>query len=60
MLFAFCTLGAQNNMPSKEEMQRKVLQQLQMRDASKLHLQHNYPLSATPKVCATAENSGLQ
>ncbi len=60
MLFAFCTLNAQNNMPSKEEMQRKVLQQLQMRDASKLHLQRNYPLSAAPMTCATADGYGLQ
>ena len=59
MLFAFCTLNAQNNMPSKEEMQRKV-QQLQMRDASKLHLQQNYPLSATPMTCTATENEGLQ
>lgn len=60
MLFAVCTLGAQNNMPSKEEMQRKVLQQLQMRDASKLHLQQNYPLSTTPMTCTATENEGIQ
>lgn len=60
VMFVCCTLNAQNNMPSKEEMQRKVLQQLQMRDASKLHLQRNYPLSAAPMTCATADGYGLQ
>ena len=60
VMFVCCTLNAQNSTCSKEGMQQQVRQQFHQRDASALHLQQPYRLSATPKVCAAAADEGLQ
>ncbi len=60
VMFVCCTLNAQNSSSGMEGMQQRVRQQFHRRDASKLHLQRNYPLSAAPMTCATADGYGLQ
>lgn len=60
ILLGISGIYAQGGLLSQEEMQKKIRQRFHQQDASKLHLQKNYQLSNTPKVCATKDGSGLQ